>query len=232
MESKLQDLCGKLFDIGALKFGDFQLKVGARSPVYFDLRVIISFPKVMNTLSDIIWEFSKERNLQCDNICGVPYTALPIASVISVKADVPMVIRRKEVKGYGTKKMIEGVFNKGDKCIIIEDVVTTGSSILETVKDLRSEDLEVTDTIVVVNREQGAESNLTEGGVTMHSLLTLSEILEHLEKLGKIDEDIVERTKAYIQDNQLKSNGEKQIKRDVLEELNKVFEADSVENQN
>lgn len=90
------------------------------------------------TLSELLWEFAKAQAIECDVICGVPYTALPLATLIAVDAGLPMLIRRKEAKDYGTKKLIEGVFEKGDLCIIFEDVVTTGSSILDTVKVSRS----------------------------------------------------------------------------------------------
>ncbi len=73
------------------------------------------------------------KDIKFDTICGVPYTALPISTLMSVKMNKPMVLRRKEAKSYGTKQLIDGKFKKGNQCVIIEDVISTGSSILETV---------------------------------------------------------------------------------------------------
>lgn len=136
---ELKELAINLFEINSFKFGDYKMKVGINSPVYFDLRVIISYPEIMEKLVTLLIEFMNFKKLNYKSICGVPYTALPIASLISVSEKIPMLIRRKEAKAYGTKKLIEGIYYAGDACLIIEDVVASGSSVLDTVVDLRSE---------------------------------------------------------------------------------------------
>lgn len=118
----------------------------------------------------------------------------------------PMLIRRKEAKGYGTKKLIEGSFQAGESCLIIEDVVTTGSSVLETTTDLRSAGLIIEHAIVVVDREQGGAENIRKSKIKMHSLFTLSYLLDTLKDAGKMDELMVKSVSAYIAKSQNKSD--------------------------
>lgn len=210
----------------AFKFGEFTLKSGEKSPVYFDLRVIISHPDVIDQLNDLLHTFIQENAIECDQLCGVPYTgkyyterihcntfliawftfsALPIATLLSHKTRKPMLIRRKEAKtGYGTAKLIEGIFKQGEKCLIIEDVVTTGSSVLETSNDLKSVGLIVEDAIVVVNREQGGSENLVKRGIKMYSLFTLKFLLETLRDAGRIEDSTVRNVGDYIARSQTK----------------------------
>lgn len=114
-----------------------------------------------------------------------------------------MLIRRKEMKSYGTKKLIEGKFKAGDRALIIEDVVTSGSSVLETVADLKREGLAVTDAIVVVNRQQGGSGNIEAAGIRFHSLFTLTQLLEILNEVKRIDSDTVHKVQQYISDSQI-----------------------------
>lgn len=207
MESRLKAICIKLYEIGALKFGNFKMKVGTSSPVYLDLRIIISYPTLLKAMSEYILEYIKANNLKFDRVCGVPYTALPLATVLSVSGELPMLIRRKEAKDYGTRKLIEGKFEQNDTAIIIEDVVTTGSSIMDTVQDLKNEGVKVTDAVVVVDREQGGASNLEAKGVKMHSLMTLTQVIECLQEENRIKEDLVADIKQYLKNNQMDTTG-------------------------
>ncbi|XP_076298787.1 uridine 5'-monophosphate synthase-like isoform X2 [Lasioglossum baleicum] len=196
MDAELKELAVALCEIDAIKFGDYTTKVGLKTPIYFDLRVIISHPKVMARLAKALWTFSDD----CENIsqiCGVPYTALPLATLICIDSNIPMVIRRKEAKAYGTMKLIEGSFDEGENCIIIEDVVTSGSSIIDTAEALRKDGLKVTDAFVVIDREQGGKKNIEAHGIKMRSLYSISSILAYLLECKKITPKVVKKVKDY-----------------------------------
>lgn len=151
--------------------------------------------------------FIKTNDLKARHICGVPYTALPIATMVSVLSDIPMLVRRKEAKSYGTKKVIEGHYKPGDTCIIVEDVITSGSSVLDTYIDLKDAGIVVRDVIVIVDREQGGARNLADHSVKVHSLFTLSSLMQTLCEAEKVPRDTVNLVANYIAQVQIDIKG-------------------------
>jgi len=196
-----KDIALALHEIGAIKFGEFTLKSGIKSPIYIDLRLLISYPKVLKMISQAMIEVAKGLNF--DVIAGIPYTALPIATAISIDQDWPMVYARKEVKDYGTKKKIEGVFKEGDTALIIDDLITTGDSKFETIEPFKSAGLKITDFIVLVDREQGGGQLLEEKGFKLHSIIGINELLDILKEEGKLDDHNYETAKAFISETQV-----------------------------
>ncbi|OXA46719.1 uridine 5'-monophosphate synthase [Folsomia candida] len=203
--NKIESLIVSLFKVDGVKFGSFTLKSGLVSPVYFDLRVIVSYPEILKTVSDLVGE-EVARHKAAENvdlICGVPYTALPVASLVSVTQGVPMVLKRKEQKTYGTGNLVEGSFSPGDRCILIEDVVTSGGSVVETADALRHIGLKVDHAIVILDRCQGADFHLARNGVGFTALIRMEQLLNVLLGKGLIDSRQRDQVVTFLAENQL-----------------------------
>uniref|UniRef100_A0A158PBE4 orotate phosphoribosyltransferase n=1 Tax=Angiostrongylus cantonensis TaxID=6313 RepID=A0A158PBE4_ANGCA len=159
-----------------------------KSPIYIDLRECFGYADLMDLASDGIKYLIQETDTSFDGIVGVPYAALPYATLVSFRYKKPLIIIRKEAKTYGTKKLVEGVYDKGAKVIVIEDVVTTGGSIREVVNTLRAEGLVVENVFCILDREQGAAAKLKEDGITLYSYkeVTLLQISTEMEDLASL----------------------------------------------
>ncbi|CAH0392340.1 unnamed protein product [Bemisia tabaci] len=205
MESKLRQFAVQLYEAGALKLGTFTLKSGAISPFYVDLRNVVCSTEMHMFVAELLRELIVSKKLESQILCGVPYTALPLATLVATKLGQNMVIRRKEAKAYGLKNLIEGVKDgmAGQKCLVIEDLISSGASIVETVSDLEASGFIVKDAVVILNREQGGVANLEKKNINVHALFTISEIVDMLLLEKKIEESVVTTVKEYIKTGQI-----------------------------
>ncbi len=185
-----------LHEIGAIKFGNFTLKDGSQSPFYIDLRILVSFPEKLKEIANALIKISKK--LTFHRIAGIPYAAIPIATAVSLKSGFPLVYPRKEQKGYGTKRQIEGIHKTAETVLVYDDLITTGASKFEAIKPLEDANLRVKDIVVLVDREQGGKETVEARGYKFHSVLTITEILNSLKKNNKISKEEFDKVTDYL----------------------------------
>lgn len=208
METK-RDFFLECYKHGIIKFGRFTLKSGIESPFYVDLRPLASDPKILKYLAKYLLEMLPLDNF--DLICGVPYAALPMATAMSLESHIPLIIKRKEAKSYGTKKLIEGIFRKGQNCLLVEDVITSGKSLLETIPEIENEGVAVSDIVVVLDRQQGGKEFLEEKGYRVHTLFNISEVCEILKSEGKLLDEEIARINDFLAGNEVKFEEKKRL---------------------
>ena len=199
LDAHLSSLADGLLTAGCIKFGDFTLKSGLKSPIYIDLRRIISHPKLLADVAQAYLPLIS--NLKFSRLAGLPYAAIPIATAISLAGNHPMIYPRKEAKSYGTKAEIEGEYHAGETALIIDDLATTGGSKFEAIEKLIGAGLVVKDVVVLIDRQSGAKESLEQAGFAMHSVLTISQLLKYWEETGKVEKDKIEATRKFLMEN-------------------------------
>lgn len=186
-ESKEEIALG-LYDIGALKFGDFTFKSGIKSPMYLDLRLFISHPAFMKKVAKVYGEMLSQ--LKYDRLAGVAYAALPIAGAVSLELEQPWIFLRKEglKKEYGMQKSLEGEYEQGETVVMIEDLCTRATSLLEVIPVIEEHGLVVKDAVVLLDYKKGGGENLKEKGYNLHAFMTVPEVVDIMHAKGKIDD--------------------------------------------
>ena len=168
-------MLGELVESECIKYGNFKLKSGEVSKYYFDMKGLVSYPSLLKKIGD---EMYKKIGKECDLLCGVPIGGLPVCSYISTVYNIPMIMVRNESKGYGTNKQIEGKYEKKNKCIIIEDVITTGGSVNKVIELLKDK-VEILGVIVIMDRQEGYKCE-----VPVNSIITKTDVVKY--RLGEL----------------------------------------------
>jgi uridine monophosphate synthetase len=189
-------LADGLLDAGCVKFGVFTMKSGIVSPIYVDLRLLASHPKLLSKVASAFLPMIKNLRFEC--LAAIPYAAMPIGTAISLQMSKPMIYPRREVKEYGTQASIEGAFKKGDTALVIDDLITTGGSKLEAIQRLTSAGLKVSDVAVLIDRRIPGIDPLEQEGYSLHSVFTLNDLLQHWQTTGKISSQRWKEVKEFL----------------------------------
>jgi uridine monophosphate synthetase len=198
LPASLSDLADGLLQAGCVRFGQFTLKSGLQSPIYMDLRQLVSYPELLEQVASSYLPLLE--GLSYDRIAALPYAALPVATAISLQSGRPMLYPRKETKAYGTKAEIEGEYRAGERVVVIDDLATTGGSKFEAIEKLTGAELVVEDVVVLIDRQSGASEALAQAGFRLHAVFTLAQLVSHWERAGSISPEQAAEVRQFLKD--------------------------------
>ena len=172
----IDQLAREIFRVSHIT-GEFKLRSGIISNEYFDKYQFESDPLLLKEISNhLIAIINSRSDLEFDILAGLEVGGIPIAAVIGTVVNKNIVYVRKKAKQYGTAKLVEGTEIDGQKLLIVEDVVTSGGQIIESVNELRQRNATVKHAICVIDRQQGGKENLEKNDIELISLLTMEQI--------------------------------------------------------
>jgi orotate phosphoribosyltransferase len=193
----------------AVKFGDYILTSGKKSPYYIDLRQTISSPITMDWIANSLTRIvvNEIGITRIDKILGVPTAGVPFATVISQKLGIPLIYYRQARKEHGVRKKVEGILDRNDRVLIVDDLITTGDSVIEAAEVVRDQGGVVNEMVVLLDREQGGEENLRKSRIEPHLLFKISDAMNWLHSVHLISDDIFRTLISYLEDEKKASAG-------------------------
>jgi len=185
------DLIQILLRTGAIKFGTFTLASGKLSPYYIDLRLLPSYPEAFRKILGFYVALAKtEIGLKnFDRIAGIPTAGIPFSAVLAFNLEKPFLYVRKEIKTHGRERRVEGLLMPGDRILLVDDLITTGTSLLGAADAVTAEGAVIKNVLVLIDREEGGKQALSKLGIKLHYLLKISEAAKTLYEVGAIDQE-------------------------------------------
>ncbi len=186
----------------AVKFGDYILTSGKRSPYYIDLRQTISSPITMDWIANSLTRIvvNEIGITRIDKILGVPTAGVPFATVVSQKLGIPLIYYRQARKEHGVRKKVEGILDRNDRVLIVDDLITTGDSVIEAAEVVRDQGGVVNEMVVLLDREQGGEENLRKSRIEPHLLFKITDAMHWLHSVHLISDDIYKTLIQYLKE--------------------------------
>ncbi|MCS7108500.1 MAG: orotate phosphoribosyltransferase [Sulfolobales archaeon] len=197
----LDNLILNLYKVKVIKFGDFTLSSGKRSPYYFDFRILPSFPDTYAEVINLWLQKLKDIGIKFDGVVGIASAGIVHASVLGFMLKKPIGYVRAEKKDHGTGKLVEGSL-KDLKVLLVDDVATTGGTLIRAYNQLIEEGVKVVAFSVILDREEGAESAVEKLGIPLISLIKTSQIFVTLRRLNIIDEPTYQSILNYMRESQ------------------------------
>jgi len=194
-----EDLILFLFDKNAIKIGNFTLSSGRKSRFYLDLRILQSYPlyfrKTISLLKTLI--HSQIGLESFDYLCSVPTSGTVFGSALSYELFKPHIYVRKDLKNYGTQKKIEGALEPNSKILFVDDVITTGQSILTALESLSNNSV-VSGVVVLIDRQQGSQNLFDQFTLKIKSAITIHRIIDILNDNARINKNEYDRIKEEL----------------------------------
>ena len=209
-------LAKALWDLGAVQFGDFTLgRTTLHSPVYVNLRLLSSNPRALQRAGRVIHEevqtLQRMRNPRVQpfqRVSGIPFGGLHLALAYSLASKVPLVYIHPAKERNGARAFVEGKHERGETVLLVDDLITSGGTVIETAAFLRTEaGLRVKDVVVLLDRQEGAEERLRMHGYNLISILGLEAMLNYLMASGRIDEHWYRMSIDYVQRRRSERSG-------------------------
>ena len=186
-----------------IKFGDFTLASRKKSSYYIDLRLVASFPHIFRKMTKNLQKLVSEKTGldNFDSLVSVPTGGLVIGSALAIETVKPLIYVRDKPKDYGTTKSIEGKIFSGMKVVLIDDVITTGNSVINGIKQLKDAGLSISDVYVIINRLEGASNALKLEEVNLYQLTDVLEIATILFQEKLVSKEILDKINNQISQN-------------------------------
>lgn len=190
-----------LFNAGAVKI-DFAkgwtLKSGLWSPIYINLRILQSHPLLLGHIARMMVAVAREQKLKYSLVAGIPLGAIPLGIAYALRSGIPHILPRMDSKKHGLGVRVDGEYRSGQTVLLIDDLITAATSKLEAVQELNAAGLQVRDVMVVLDRQQGGEKQLTTHKLKLHTLLTIDELLTLLVKKKKLTRAVEKKLREYF----------------------------------
>lgn len=163
---------------------------GIKAPIYTDNRITISFPEVRTHIADGLSELIRNKFPEVKVIGGVATAGIPHAAIVADNMDLPMIYVRSKPKDHGRGKQMEGRINQQDPIVLIDDLLSTGKSVLNAAQALKNEGYNVIGVVAIFSYElPDSTKNFKEAGIEFDTLTNYSTIIEQAKAENSISDD-------------------------------------------